>query len=102
MIKHPETMHEADDTDHEDCLDIARELLADLEEKQYPKHIIDIVTGIVGELEEYADDQPDNTYEAKDASDGEDADDGKDPDQEMNDDEDPLEKYAKAELAKKK
>ncbi len=50
---HPETNHSVDESDHEDCVDIARDLLADLEEKAYPEHIIEIVKGIVGELEEY-------------------------------------------------
>lgn len=51
--RHPEHGHELDGQAHEDCLELAEDLLADLEAKEYPEHVIDIVKGIVGELEEY-------------------------------------------------
>ena len=56
MYTHPEHGHSIDDSEHEDCLELAEELLEDLKMKNYPEHVIELVEGIVGELEEYEND----------------------------------------------
>lgn len=49
-----ETKHSmADDASHEDCVELAEELLEDVTNKNYPQHVIDLISGIVGELKEY-------------------------------------------------
>lgn len=99
MMKHPETEHEVDGDDHEDCLEIAEDLLKDLEEKEYPEHLITLTKGLIGELQEYEDDgeQGEKTdYE----DDGKKSDEN--PDEEMNDDGmDEVDDFAKDEVEKK-
>lgn len=103
MMKHPETMHEVDGTDHEDCVDIAKELLDDVKSKNYPEHIIELIEGILGELEEYEGDEAEEGDQTDYEDDGKES--AKNPDQQMEEDGDGMSEvgeYAKEEVAKKK
>jgi hypothetical protein len=104
MMRHSETDHSVGADEHADCLEIAKELLEEVESKNYPEHVVDLIKGIIGELEEYEEDgeemeeEDENIYEATD-EDGEE--DGKNPDEEMNDGEDELTNYVKKEIDRK-
>lgn len=47
-----ETEHEVEEEAHEECLEIVDELLSHVEEFKYPEHVIELVKGLKGELEE--------------------------------------------------
>jgi phage gp29-like protein len=52
-MKHPETEHVVDSSAHDDCVDKVEEALSHAEEHEYPEHIIELLEGVLGELEEY-------------------------------------------------
>jgi len=53
MMKHPENEHEVESEPHEDCVELAEELKSHMEEHGYPEHQVELIKGLLGELEEY-------------------------------------------------
>lgn len=97
-VKHPETEHSLEENSHEDCLELAEQLLHDLADKEYPEYLVEIVKGIVGELKEYEDEDGEDYQDGRDGNDYEAKDDGGEED--GNPDEE-LDKFASEELEKK-
>ncbi len=67
--KNSETNHSVDSEDHTSCVEKAQELLKDLEDKEYPEHLIDLMKGIVGELDEYDQEESEDNSEEMDSHD---------------------------------
>lgn len=53
-MKNSESEHMIGEVEHNECVELAKELAAEVEAKGYPEHVIQLIQGIVGELEEYA------------------------------------------------
>lgn len=84
MMRHEESGHEVEEDVHNECIDKVEEALEHAEENEYPEHIVELLKGIVGELEEY-----ENVEKDEDGAEIKDEDD-------VNDEE--LEKAAKDEM----
>lgn len=53
MMRHPTTGHEIEEEQHEDCKEVAEELVHELEENDMPKEILEHAKELVDHLEEY-------------------------------------------------